>query len=73
VIDDAAALGDPTQANLTQDVEMIEALAPMPALSIVRLRSNYFGAPVLVVPVPVVSVLPPRRSSRRSWRPARRS
>ena len=29
---------------------MIEALAPMPALSIVRLRSNYFGAPVLVVP-----------------------
>ncbi|MGC1639949.1 MAG: hypothetical protein WA781_04810, partial [Pseudolabrys sp.] len=69
---------DPTQANLTQDVEMIEALAPMPALSIVRLRSNYFGAPVLVVPVPVVSVpvvsvLPPRRSSRRSCRPARRS
>jgi hypothetical protein len=41
-----------------------------PALSnFVRLRANYF---VPVVPVPVVSVPPPRRVSRRSWRPVRR-
>ena len=43
-------------------------LATMPALSNVpRLHANYF-VPV----VPVVSVPPPRRVSRRSWRPVRR-
>jgi hypothetical protein len=45
VIDDAAALGDPTQANLTQDVEMIEALAPMPALSIVQTAFQLLRGP----------------------------
>ena len=65
--------------HLSLALEPIESgdatLASVPALSnFVRLRSNYFVpvAPVLVVPVPVVSVLPPRRVSRRSWRPVRR-
>jgi hypothetical protein len=65
--------------HLSLALEPIESggatLASVAALSnFARLRSNYFVpvAPVLVVPVPVVSVLPPRRVSRRSWRPVRR-